>query len=154
MKNRKHTPAALPTATRLAVAIKRLRGRLREVAPAKLTGLPISQLAILQRLRLENTATAASLAAAEHVSQQAIAQNLAMLKRSGLVQATPDPADGRKSLIKMTTAGRRLFESAIASRDVWLVQAIEATISTQERPALGKAIELLERLADAGNLAS
>ena len=93
--------------------------------------------------------TAAALAGAEHVSQQAIAQNLAPLKAAGYVDATPDPHDGRKSLISATPAGRRLRESLHQSREAWLARAIEATVCEQERPALGKAIELLERLADA-----
>jgi len=137
------------TAIRLAVAIKRLQTRLREVASAGATGMSISQLAILKRLRDDGPATASSLAVAEHVSQQAIAQTLATLRRAGLVQAKPDAADGRKTLISVTKAGKGLFESAIASRNAWLIQAIDSKISARERPALAKAIELLERLADA-----
>lgn len=138
-----------PVAIKLTVAIKRLRARLREVARASATDLPIAQLSIIRRLRAEGPTTAAALSAAEYVSQQAIAQSLTTLKRAGLVQATPDPTDGRKSLISVTDAGHRLFEAIIASRNAWLVQAIDATISDEELPALDKAIELLERLADA-----
>jgi DNA-binding MarR family transcriptional regulator len=141
-----------PATIRLAVAIKRLRARLREAADTDSIALPISQVAILQHLRRKGPTTAADLAIAEHVSQQAIAQNLAMLKRAGLVQAMPDPDDGRKSLIHMTDSGDQLFEAIISSRNAWLAQAIQATITLEERPALDKAIELLERLADAGPL--
>ncbi|MBS1910468.1 MAG: winged helix DNA-binding protein [Bacteroidetes bacterium] len=133
-------------AMRLAVAIKRLHARLREAATANAIGLPISQIAILKHLRDHGPATASALAVAEHVSQQAIAQNLAALKRAGLVQATRDATDGRKSLISVTKAGHRLFETAIASRNAWLARAINANIGARERPALEKAIELLERL--------
>ncbi len=136
-------------ATRLALALTRLRARLREEAPVSSTGLSISQLSILQRLRLNGPATAAALAAAEHVSQQAIAQNIVRLKSAGFVQAQPDPSDGRKTLISLTGASVRLRESIIASRNAWLVRAIEATIDAEERVALDKAIELLERLAAA-----
>jgi DNA-binding MarR family transcriptional regulator len=125
---------------------------MREVASASSTGLPISQLAILQRLRDEGPATAASLALAEHVTQQAIAQNLAELKSAGLVQAHTDPLDARKRLISVTEAGYRIFETTVASRNAWLEEAIDASIAPEERPALEKAIELLERLADADTL--
>jgi DNA-binding MarR family transcriptional regulator len=135
-------------AIRLAVAISRLRTRLREAARAGLSELSISQLAILKRLRREGAATAASLAMAEHVSQQAIAQTLARLKKDGLVQAVADPSDRRKVLISMTDAGHRLVESILASRDAWLVRAIDASVTEDERVDLDKAIELLERLAD------
>lgn len=140
--------AADSVAVRLAVAIKRLRGRLREAAWASGIELPIAQLAVIKRLRNDGPTTASILAAAEHVSHQAITQTLAALKRGGLVRAAADPADGRKSVITVTAAGHRLFESAIASRDAWLARAIESAVSPRERAALDKAIALLERLAD------
>ena len=111
--------------------------------------MPRSQVSILRRLRLEGPATAASLAAAEHVSHQAITQNLSKLKRAGLVEATPDPQDGRKRLITVTAPGNHLFDSVNASRNAWLAHAIESTVTDSELPALDKAIELLERLAAA-----
>ncbi|HEY4218699.1 MAG TPA: MarR family transcriptional regulator [Gemmatimonadaceae bacterium] len=138
-----------PTGVRLAVAVKRLRTRLREVASAQSLGLPVPQLAILQRLRSDGPSTAAELAEFEHVSQQAIAQSLAALKRARLVRSTPDREDSRKNRITISAAGQRLFEKALTSRNAWLVQAIDSTIGAGEHAALEKAIELLERLADA-----
>ena len=146
-------PARLPTAdtlaVRLAVAVKRLRGRLREAAWAGEVELPIAQVAVLKRLRNDGPTTATALAAAEHVSHQAITQTLTALKRAGLVRAAIDPSDGRKSVISVTAAGNRLFEAALASRDAWLARAIGHVVSPRERAALEKSIELLERLADA-----
>jgi DNA-binding MarR family transcriptional regulator len=135
-------------AVRLAVVVKRLRSRMREESGATSVGLSVAQLSIFSRLMNEGPATAASLAAAEHVSQQAIAQSLAGLKADGLVSVKPDPADGRKSLLSVTAAGRRLFDSIMASRDDWLIRAIEAAISPAERAALDQGIELLERLSE------
>ena len=146
---RARVPAADPLAVRLAVAIKRLRGRLREAAWAGGVELPIAQVAVIKRLRNEGPTTASELAAAEHVTHQAVTQTLAALKRQGLVRSQADPNDGRKSVISVTAAGNRLFESAIASRDAWLARAIESVVSPRERAALEKSIELLERLSDA-----
>jgi len=143
-------PASADTlAVRLAVAIKRLRGRLREAAWAGEVELPIAQVAVIKRLRNDGPSTASALAAAEHVTHQAITQTLAALKRAGLVRSAADPSDGRKSVISVTPAGNRLFESAIASRDAWLARAIGHIVSSREHAALEKSIELLERLADA-----
>jgi DNA-binding MarR family transcriptional regulator len=136
-------------AVRLAVAIKRLRARLREAVWAGGVDLPIAQVAVLKRIRDGGPTTASNLAAAENVTHQAITQTLAALKRAGLVRSAADPTDGRKSVISITPSGTRLFESAIASRDAWLARAIERVISPRERAALEKSIELLERLADA-----
>lgn len=155
MDAKRARPAAPdPLAIRLAVAIKRLRGRFREAAWGGGVALPIAHLAVIKRLRDDGPTTASALAAADHVTHQAIAQTLAALERAGLVRAAADPTDGRKSVISVTPAGNRLFESAIASRDAWLARAIESVVSPRERAALGRSIELLERLADAGRLES
>jgi DNA-binding MarR family transcriptional regulator len=135
------------TAVRLVVAVKRLRSRMREESGVTSTGLSVSQLSIFTRLMNEGPATAASLAAAEHVSNQAIAQTLTGLKAEGLVMVQPDPADRRKSLISVTEAGRRLYDSIHAFRDDWMIRAIESAVSPDERAALDKTVELLERLA-------
>ena len=147
MTPRARTFAAEPLAVRLAVAVKRLRARLHEATWAGAVELPIAHVSVIKRLRDDGPTTASALAAAEHVTHQAIAQTLAALKRTGLVRAQADPSDGRKSLISVTPAGNRLFESAIASRDAWLARAIESVISPRERASLTKSIELLERLA-------
>ncbi|HEY2673437.1 MAG TPA: MarR family transcriptional regulator [Rugosimonospora sp.] len=136
-------------AVRLSVALKRLRSRLREEAGMTRTGFTLTQLALLQRLVKAGPTTAASLAAAEHVSQQAIAQSVAPLKAAGLVQTEPGRSDRRKVMISVTAAGQRLYESLLASREAWLARAIETIISPQERDALDTAIALMERLAAA-----
>jgi DNA-binding MarR family transcriptional regulator len=137
-------------AVRLAVAIKRLRGRLREAAWSGGVDLPIAQLAVLKRLRDGGPTTAAALASTENVSHQAMTQTLAVVKRAGLVRSAADPTDGRKNVISVTRAGNRLFDSAISSRDAWLARTIERVVAPRERAALAKSIELLERLADVG----
>jgi DNA-binding MarR family transcriptional regulator len=134
------------TAVRQAVAVKRLQARMREEAGVTSTGLSVAQVSIFSRLVHEGPVTAASLAVAEHVSQQAIAQSLAGLKTGGLVSVTPDPADGRKSLLEVTAAGRALYETAMASRNDWLIRAIESAVGPGERDRLDQAIALLERL--------
>src|ERR1700691_2346682 len=87
------------TAVRLAVAVKRLQARIREEGeplqagigeePGMTSpGLSVAQVSLFSRLVPEGPVTAASLAVAEHVSQQAIAQSLAGLKAGGLVSVT------------------------------------------------------------------
>src|ERR1700750_1484210 len=88
-------------AVRLALVIKRIRGRLRETRPDEAKSLPISQLAILARLRDDGPTTASVLAAAEHVSQQPVAQHVAALRDAGLVQTAADAADRRKLLVSI-----------------------------------------------------
>ncbi len=136
-------------AIRLALAVKRLRARLRETWPSPVQSLPTSQLAILKRLRDDGPTTAATLAVAEHVSQQAIAQQVATLRHAGLVTTARDPNDRRKALISITKRGLTLFDAVAASRNAWLMRAIASQVPAKEQAALAKAIELLERLASA-----
>ena len=136
-------------ATRLALALQRLKARLREESQAEASGLSLSQLSMLQRLRCQGPTTASTLATAEHVSQQAIAQIVVHLKSAGLIDTTPDPTDGRKILISITDAARQLHASMVASRHAWLVRAIDLTLTDDEQATLEMAIGLMERLADA-----
>ena len=145
-RSRTHNEAS--DAVRLAIAISRLRSRIRTEAGVRSTGIPISQLAVLGRIIDEGPVTAAALAAGEHVTQQAIAQSVATLKKRGLVDKQADPSDGRKSLVTATAAGRKLRESLAASRGEWLTRAVDAAVKPEERRLLKEAIELLERIAD------
>jgi DNA-binding MarR family transcriptional regulator len=135
-------------AMRLAMAVTRLRSRIRIESGVRSTGIPISQLAVLSRSIEEGPTTAAALAAAEHVTQQAIAQSLATLEKRGLVTKSRDPGDGRKSLISATESGHALLASINASREAWLSRAIEAAVTPDERLALETTIEILRRIAD------
>jgi DNA-binding MarR family transcriptional regulator len=135
-------------AVRLAMAVSRLRSRIRIESGLRSTGIPISQLAVLGRIIDEGPTTAVALAASEHVTQQAIAQSLATLRERGLVEKQADPSDGRKSLVTATAAGRKLLETIHASREEWLTQAIDAAVKPEDRALLREAIELLERIAD------
>jgi DNA-binding MarR family transcriptional regulator len=134
-------------AARLALVIKRIRSRLRDTRPDRAKSLPMAQLALLARLRDDGPTTATTLARAEHVSQQAVAQQVAALRDAGLVQTSADPNDRRKLLVSITRTGRKLFDAAAESRNAWLARAIAAEVPPKERPALAKAIDLLERLA-------
>jgi DNA-binding MarR family transcriptional regulator len=136
-------------AVRLQVAMTRLRSRLREESGMTSSGLTLSQLALLHRIVDSGPTTAAQLATAEHVSQQAIAQSVAALKETALVDGERDAQDGRKVLINVTDAGHTLYESMLASPKTWLARAIDASIDPADRRGLDAAIDMLERLAAA-----
>ncbi|MFF3259931.1 MarR family winged helix-turn-helix transcriptional regulator [Streptomyces sp. NPDC002932] len=137
------------TAQRLNDAIKRLRARLRTESGQHATGLSVTQLGVLASVVREGPVTAARLAAAEHVSAQAIAQSLAVLKAAGLVHGEPDPRDGRKKLMSADPSAAELIDKLLAGRAAFLARAIGHVVAADERADMDKAIELLERLADA-----
>jgi DNA-binding MarR family transcriptional regulator len=134
---------------RLLQAVTRLRARARTEAGTEGTGLSLSQVTILARVIKAGPQTAAELALTEHVSQQAIAQALTVLKGRKLVRVRPDPNDRRKGLIEATPAGHRLRDSIATARAGWLARTIASVVPRDERATLEAAIDLLERLADA-----
>jgi DNA-binding MarR family transcriptional regulator len=136
-------------AVELALALKRLRSRLRtEARPAD--GWTISQLAALGRIAREGPITTSRLAQCEHVRPQSMAEIVQTLKGADLVIAAPDPNDGRKSLLRATSAGRQLVKQRSASRQAWLAQAIEDLAAAGRADVLVDSIALLNALADWG----
>jgi len=138
---------AASAAVELSLAMKRLRARLRAESPAS-DQWTLSQLSVLARLVRDGPATASQLAHAEHVRPQSIAEIVGALRAGGLVAATPDPTDGRKTTLRPTAAGRRLVQSVWASREAWLARAIETVVDQRRQTTLTDAIALLNDLAE------
>ncbi|MEV2189705.1 MarR family transcriptional regulator [Streptomyces phaeochromogenes] len=146
---RQQQPAvSAETAQRLQDAMKRLRARLRSESGQHAVGLTATQLGVLVSVVREGPVTAARLAALEHVSAQAIAQSLAVLKAAGLVHGEPDPEDGRKKLMSADPSATELIDKLLNGRSSFLARAIDQVVAPDEREDVEKAIELLERLAE------
>ena len=135
-------------AAELMKAMTRLRARLRaESAPGGELSWNWSQLTTLARLALEGPATTTDLAQAEHVRRQSMAETIAALRADGLVDARPDPDDGRKILIHATARGQAL--AAIpAAREAWLETTILGLLGPAERQTLLEAAAIMNRMAD------
>ena len=137
------------TAQRFQDAMRRLRARLRAESGQNATGLTASQLEVLASVIREGPVTAARLAVLEHVGAQAITQILTVLKAAGLVHSEPDALDGRKKLISADASATELRDRILAGRGSFLARAIDQVVAPDEREDLEKAVELLERLAEA-----
>jgi DNA-binding MarR family transcriptional regulator len=135
-------------AVQLGLAMTRLRSRLRLEQVSVTTGQTMSQLSVLGRIGEGGPITASALAQAEHVRAQSIAETVTVLKKQGLVEARPDPTDGRKSLLSVTADGRRLIDSIVDLRGAWLARAIEQNVGDDEREVLAQAAEIMLRVAD------
>jgi DNA-binding MarR family transcriptional regulator len=69
------------------------------------------------------------------------------LKGDGLVEITPDPADGRSHLIGLSEKGAALRRLRRGRRDSYLERLI-AGASREEQATLGKAARILVRLLE------
>jgi len=108
---------------------------------------PVAQASVLSRLDREGTQTTSGLAAAERVRPQSMAQTLAELETAGLIGRRPDPADGRRVLIELTTLGRERVLVARGQREDWLAAAITNELDPEEQRTLLAAVPLLRRLS-------
>jgi DNA-binding MarR family transcriptional regulator len=70
----------------------------------KALGFNIGQLPVLYMLRDGAQMSQKDLAKFAKIEQPSMAQMLARMERDGLIRRTPDPADGRSSLVSLTEA--------------------------------------------------
>ena len=141
---------AREVAAQLNVALSRVQARIRQDGGTSGEGLTPSQVAMLERLAERGSLSVTQLAEAEHVSQQAITQRLALLRPTGFVQAEADPGDARRKLVTITEDGRRALAHVVGAEKTWLASTLAASMSAREIEILGEAAELLERLASSG----
>jgi DNA-binding MarR family transcriptional regulator len=85
------------------------------------------------------------------VQPQSLTRTLTRLEAEGLAARTPDPADGRRSLLAISPAGQSALRAEMASRYNWLATVMAAELTSTETELLRLAGELLERLAEAAD---
>jgi MarR family transcriptional regulator, transcriptional regulator for hemolysin len=78
-------------------------------------GFGVGQLPVLVALENGKASTQRDLARFAKVEQPPMAQMLARMERDGLIERSPDPADGRSSRIMLTDAARARMPAAIAT---------------------------------------
>jgi DNA-binding MarR family transcriptional regulator len=125
----------------LRVVLGQLMRRLRSMH-----GFSLSQAAVLGRLDREGTMSIGDIAAAERVRPQSMAQTVADLELDGLIERSPDPADGRRVLVSLTASGIATLDEDRHKREGWIALAIDAELSEHDREVLEEAIGLLQRL--------
>ncbi len=141
---RAEEPSAQQVAADLSAVVSRLTRRLRTASPESL--LTPSQRSVLVRLDAHGPATTAALARAEYVRPQSMRTTLGVLEEQGFVQRSPDPSDGRQSVVSLTDSGLRTLDAVRAAKHGWLSAALAAQYDTAELGTLAEAIALLERL--------
>lgn len=134
-------------ATELRVALGQLKRKLRR--QASLGDFTLSQLQVLGRLDRDGPTTVTALAQAEGVRPQSMGATVAALETMGLVAGTPDPGDGRRTILSLTPACKEKVKAGRAAHDDWLFNAIESRLTPQEQADLARAVALLTRLAEA-----
>ena len=137
-------PDLLETAAQIGRGASALAGRARAERAGVLT---LTETAVLGRLIKGGEMTPRELADRLQLRPQSLTRTLSSLELAGLARRTPDPGDGRQSLLSITPAGLRALDREMRPRDLWLAGVIEAELSVAERALLLVAADLMERLA-------
>jgi DNA-binding MarR family transcriptional regulator len=126
-----------------------LAGLYRRIKQTKqIDDLTLSESSVLSRLQHGGPTTAATLAKLEQISPQSIGVTVASLEAKGLIQRSADPADGRRIILSLTSAGDATVQARRSARDQQFTRALNA-LSAEERAQLLQAMPLLGRLAEA-----
>ncbi len=137
---------AMALAGEIRATIGLLKRRLREQSPPHdLTWPQVSVLSLIER---QGSASVSDLARLEGVRPQSMGETIAALQAAGLVSGSPDPADGRRTLLSLTPACRERIRAGRARREDWLAAIIRRALSIAEQKQLGEAMALLKRLGE------
>lgn len=131
---------------RLRLAVVRLSRRIRQNAR---TGVTPSQLSALATLDRHGPLQPAQLAEHEGVGRSTVTRIARGLEEAGLVVRTPDPEDGRCSILDLTADGRELLAASRGRAEAYLAERV-ATLGPDDLALLERVSAVLERLADRG----
>ncbi|WP_327636404.1 MarR family transcriptional regulator [Kribbella sp. NBC_00482] len=145
--NERISTSATQAASEVRVVFGRVKRRLKELAETD--DLTPSQSSVLSRLDKDGPASASELAAAERIRPQSIAAILAALREADLIQRHPDPEDGRRQVVSLTTAGRHRLQGDRKVRQEWLARTLQDHCTEAERQDILKALALLDHAIEA-----
>jgi DNA-binding MarR family transcriptional regulator len=131
-------------AARLRMAITRVARRLRQEASGELTPTSAAALATIER---HGPLTPSELAEIERVKRPTGTRTLRCLADLGLVDRTPDPADGRSALVSITPAGRERLRRLRGRKNAYLARRMRGMPEDDVR-TLERAAEILERMLE------
>ncbi|MBS1886355.1 MAG: MarR family transcriptional regulator [Actinobacteria bacterium] len=134
------------TASQLRNAIVRTSRALRQDAAGE-TGLSPATTAALASIGRSGPLTPSELAEIERVKRPTMTRTLACLEREGLIERTPDPADGRSSLVAVNEAGREHLARLRRRKSAYLARRLRK-LDPAEVETLARAAELLERIRE------
>lgn len=134
-------------AARLRMAIVRTGRRLRQEAAAESSGLTPTSTAALATIERHGPLTPSELAELERVKRPTVTRTLGCLDREGLIERTPDPADGRSSLVAVNAAGRERLRRLRGRKNAYLAKRMR-DLPAEDVAALERAAEILEGMLE------
>jgi DNA-binding MarR family transcriptional regulator len=135
------------SAAKLRMAIVRTARVLRQEAAAEASGLTPTLTAALASVERHGPLTPSELAEVERVKRPTVTRILSCLEREGMVERTPDPADGRSSLVSVNGAGRERLRRLRGRKNAYLARRMR-DLPAAEVETLERAAEILDRMRE------
>jgi DNA-binding MarR family transcriptional regulator len=133
-------------AAELRATFGKLKRKLREHGGQ--SDLTPSQVSVILRLEKDGPVTVSSLARAEGMRPQSMSAIITPLQEAGLVSGSPDPNDGRQTLMSLSRKCQKFLKEGRAARQDWLTTTIQEKLSVQDQEKLAAVLELLARLVE------
>jgi DNA-binding MarR family transcriptional regulator len=134
-------------AAQLRMSIVRTARRLRQEAAGETGGLTPTSTAALATIEHHGPLTPSELAQIERVKRPTATRTLGCLEREGLVERTPDPADGRSSLVAINSAGRERLRRLRGRKNAYLARRMRE-LSAADVETLERAAEILDGMRE------
>ena len=145
-KSNTQTGLSRTLAAEIRAVYRKLKLRVREHGGGN--DLTPSQASVLLGLEKNGSATVSSLARGEGMRPQSMSAIVTSLQESGLVRGSPDPSDGRQTLISLTPKCVKWLQEGRAARQDWLTTTITQKLSVHEQETLQAALALINRLVE------
>jgi DNA-binding MarR family transcriptional regulator len=137
---------ALALAAEVRVGFGKLKRRLREEGGA--AEITPSQASALGQLEKLGKTTVTELAQAEGVRPQSMGATIATLDTAGYISSSPDPTDGRRTILSLSPMAVEKFSANRTAREGWLFRAIQQTLSPEEKRDLARGFAVLTKLVE------
>ncbi|MDK1476473.1 MarR family transcriptional regulator [Streptomyces sp. 549] len=135
-------PELLALERELSVFLRRARASSGEMARAVHPELEPAAYGLMQRLEDAGAQRATDLAGFFGVGKATMSRQLRALESLGLIARTPDPVDGRASLVELTSVGRERFTCVRRARR----QRYMRKLAAWDRGEIAELARLLHRL--------
>lgn len=135
------------SAARLRLGVVRTARRLRQEAAAEASGLTPTSTAALATIERHGPLTPSELAEIERVKRPTITRTLGCLEREGLIDRTPDPEDGRSTLISVNATGRERLRRLRGRKNAYLARRMR-DLPAEDLATLERAAEILEGMLE------
>jgi DNA-binding MarR family transcriptional regulator len=132
-------------ASSLRITISLLHKSLRKQMYS-INALSLTEMETIGHLIRNSALLPSELANLTRVKTQSMSQIIKKLEELELIIRTPSKEDGRKVYISLTESGKQAVEQTRLERDQWLSDAIEETLTKEEKALLEKVIPVLNKI--------